>query len=310
MFLGITLGMAADRLCGDPPNAYHPVAIFGRYAIWVEKRIYQPTRTAGAAYVALTVIPPVVSTLAISRMLPPRGRDLLLGLSLFSSLGGTTLERIGDRMASALEAGDDEHARSYIPWLCSRDPELLNRAEMARATTESLAENTSDSAIAPLCWALCGPAGVVFHRTINTLDAMVGYKNPRYQEFGWAAAQLDDIAAYIPARVTTFFHLIYALRTGRLPEGIRALRTQAPHHPSPNAGPVEATAAAALGIQLGGPTHYHHGVEMRPILGFGQPPDVPAIKRAIKLSRFTQWGTYFAIALPLIWRAHKKRSTP
>ena len=128
-------------------------------------------------------------------------------LALFSALGGTTLERIGERMAQALEAGNIDQARDLVPWLCSRDPQYLDEQGIIRATVESLAENTSDAATAPILWAACGASGVVLHRLVNTLDAMVGYRSPRYENFGWAAATFDDVLAYLPARFTTDYEI-------------------------------------------------------------------------------------------------------
>lgn len=284
MSLGIFLGIAADRLLGDPGGKWHPVALFGRYASWLETHLYQPNRRAGIIYVAGCVIPPVAASIVAHRRWPQAST----AVALYWALGGTTLERIGNTMALALERGDKEVARALVPWLCSRDPQLLDETGMARAAVESLAENTSDAAIAPLVWASLGAPGVVLHRAVNTLDAMVGYRNEKYAQFGWAAATLDDVLAFVPARVTAVTHVAIAATKGRFRAAIRAWVEDAPHHPSPNAGPVEATAAAALGVQLGGPTVYAHGIEQRPILGQGPRPSFSTIHDAVRLSRTTQ----------------------
>lgn len=294
--LGLIAGVVADRLIPDPSNKWHPVAVFGQYAGWLERKLYRPTKQAGAIYVAACVLPPVVVAGLAAKTCP----RLSLGFSLWAALGGTTLERIGSRMADTLETRDLAAARELVPWLCSRDPQILDAAGMARATVESLAENTSDAAIAPIVWAVAGAPGVVLHRTVNTLDAMVGYKNDRYQEFGWAAAKLDDLLAYIPARLTAALHVGYATACGRGWEALRAWRYDAPSHPSPNAGPVEATAAAAIGVQLGGETHYRHGVEQRPVLGSGEAPTSDSIRKAVNLSKVTQFGAAVLVGMMLV----------
>ena len=282
---GIIAGVVADRLLPDPQHAWHPVAVYGTYASWVEARLYRGDRRSGVLFLATAVIPPVVVSAAAYRRWPAT----TTAVTLWACLGGSLLERTGTRMADHLEADRVEQARGLVPWLCSRDPELLDAPGIARATVESLAENTSDAAIASLFWAgVAGAPGVVAHRCINTLDAMVGYRNHRYRDFGWAAARMDDLAAWLPARLTALIHTGLAGLGGRGGEAVRAWREDAPQHPSPNAGPVEATAAAALGVTLGGATVYAHGVENRPRMGRGPAPGPADVRRAVSLSRTTQ----------------------
>ena len=281
---GIAAGILADRLIKDPQR-YHPVALFGQYALWWERRLYRDNKVAGAVFAAVCVLPPTLVAAGVAKRAP----RLATVVALWAALGGTSLERTGMRMAQALESGDEDAARCWVPWLCSRDPELLDAPGMARAAVESVAENTSDAAIAPLVWAaVAGAPGVVAHRCINTLDAMVGYRNERYRNFGWASAKLDDAIAWVPARLTATVHTGFAALHGRGAAALRAWRDDAPSHPSPNAGPVEATAAAALGVRLGGPTAYAHGVEKRPYLGEGPAPTVQTVREAVRLSRWTQ----------------------
>ena len=283
--VGIILGAVADRIIPDPPGAVHPVAVYGSYVSWLENHLYSGSRTRGAVFWGVAVIPPV----AVTAMLHRRWPITMTALALWASLGGTLLERTGEQMAARLDAGDTEKARELVPWLCSRDPELLDAPGIARATVESLAENTSDAATSSLFWAgVAGAPGVVAHRCINTLDAMVGYRNDRYRDFGWASARIDDLAAWFPARLTAIIHTGLAVVEGRGAEAVRAWREDAPHHPSPNAGPVEATAAAALGVTLGGRTEYAHGVEHRPEMGHGPTPDAATVRRAVVLARKTQ----------------------
>ena len=281
---GIAAGILADRLIKDPQR-YHPVALFGQYALWWERRLYRDNKVAGAVFAAVCVLPPTLVAAGVAKRAP----RLATAVALWAALGGTSLERTGMRMAQALESGDEDAARCWVPWLCSRDPELLDAPGMARAAVESMAENTSDAAIAPLVWAaVAGAPGVVAHRCINTLDAMVGYRNERYRNFGWASAKLDDAIAWVPARLTATVHTGFAALHGRGAAALRAWRDDAPSHPSPNAGPVEATAAAALGVRLGGPPAYAPGVEKRPYLGEGPAPTVQTVREAVRLSRWTQ----------------------
>jgi adenosylcobinamide-phosphate synthase len=207
-------------------------------------------------------------------------------------LGGSSLARHGTRLACELADGDLAAARARIPALCGRDPAALDVAGMARAGTESMAENTSDAVVAPLLWgAVAGVPGLLGYRAVNTLDAMVGYRSARYRRFGWAAARLDDAANLGPARVAALLFAGLAPAVGGSPSAAMvAWRRDGAAHPSPNAGPVEAAAAGALGVTLGGRTVYAHGVEERPRLGGGPPPTPSDLARAARLSRLVGWA--------------------
>ncbi len=182
---------------------------------------------------------------------------------------------------------DLEPARRRLGHLCSRDATDLSADEIARAAVESVAENTADAVVAPLLWgALAGPAGIVAYRCANTLDAMVGYRSPRYARFGWAAARLDDALNLVPARLTAALTVALAPTIGGSPAAAwRAWRDDAPAHPSPNAGPVEATAAGALGVRLGGANTYGGQVEDRGTLGTGRAVQVADLPRVARLGR-------------------------
>ncbi len=170
-----------------------------------------------------------------------------------------------------------------MPALVGRDPQALTEEGIAAATVESVAENTVDAVVAPaLFGATLGPPGVAAHRAVNTLDAMVGHRSARYHRFGWAAARLDDVAAYLPARVTAA--LVCVTRPHRVGAVRDAVRHDARAHPSPNAGVAEAAFAGALGVELGGPTQYASHREDRPRLGRGPRPAVADIERAARLA--------------------------
>jgi adenosylcobinamide-phosphate synthase len=175
-------------------------------------------------------------------------------------------------------------ARARLPHLCGRDPQALDTDGIARAVVESVAENTSDAVVGALVWgAVGGVPGLLGFRAVNTLDAMVGHKSARYRRYGWASARLDDVAGWPGARLTA----VLAAAAGPDPGGaLRAWRADARRHPSPNAGPVEASFAGALGVRLGGTLSYGGRVEHRPVLnGGGRAVATEDIDRAVRLSR-------------------------
>ncbi|MFD0687777.1 cobalamin biosynthesis protein [Actinomadura fibrosa] len=292
---GLLLGVVLDGLLGDPRRG-HPVAGFGRAANWVEGKVYGDSRGRGVLFVgvvvgAVGVVGVVVERVAEGRVL----RAVSTAVVTWAVLGGTSLGREGLLMARALEAEEMEAARGRLSHLCARDPKGLGSAELARATVESVAENTSDAAVAPLLWgAVAGIPGLMVYRAVNTLDAMVGYRNSRYERFGWAAARLDDGANWVPARVTG---VLTALVGGA--DAWRVLRRDGGNHPSPNAGRCEAAFAGALGVRLGGTNSYGGEVERRPGMGDGRAPEVRDIRRAVALSKrvaFAAAGVAVAVA--------------
>lgn len=283
---GITVGVLADALLGDPTRG-HPVAGYGRAVGVLQRRLYADTRCAGVQFTGLAVAASTLLTLAAHRALAPEARPLLLAAATWVALGATSLQREGAVMADRLHADDLAGARERLGHLCARDPAGLGADELARATVESLAENTSDAAVAPLLWAAAfGAPGVIAYRAVNTLDAMVGYRSPRYLRFGWASARLDDAANLLPARVTAALTVALApVVDGSRSAAWRAWRRDARHHPSPNAGHCEAAFAGALGVSLGGDNIYHGVTERRGTLGTGSNPVVADIVRAVRLSR-------------------------
>ncbi len=287
---GILVGQLADAVVADPARA-HPVAGFGWCAAALERLTYRDGRAAGALQVAVLVGALAGAGAGVERS-ARRGPALaaVTAAATWVALGGTTLARTGTRLADLLDAGDVEGARALLPSLCGRDPAVLDAAGLARAALESVAENTSDAHVAPLLWAaLGGVPGVLVYRGINTLDAMIGNRSPRYARFGWAAAKLDDLANCAPARVAGALVAVCAPAVGGSPAGaLRAWRRDAARHPSPNAGVVEAAFAGALGVRLGGPTQYQHELEIRPSLGAGPAPGADDLRRAVRLSRTVQ----------------------
>ncbi|MFB4307036.1 cobalamin biosynthesis protein [Actinomadura sp. GTD37] len=277
---GLAVGVVLDAFLGDP-RRWHPVAGFGRVASVVERRLYGDSRWRGVLYAGVLVGGAGALGVAVERVSRRFGVHSLATAGVtWAVLGGTSLGREGLVMARVLERGDLEAARERLPHLCARDPKGLDAPGMSRAVVESVAENTSDASIAPLVWgAAAGIPGLLMYRAVNTLDAMVGYRNPRYERFGWAAARLDDVANWVPARVTGG---LVVLCGGS--EAWRVLRRDGGKHPSPNAGRVEAAFAGALGVRLGGVNAYGGRVERRPEMGDGRAPEVKDIRRAVRLS--------------------------
>lgn len=287
---GMAVGVALDRVLGDPRRG-HPVAGFGAVASALEAQWYRDSRSAGVVYEAV-LVGGVLAATAAARWAVRWGLGpvAVTALATWTALGGTSLARVGSQLADNLECGDIAAARALLPALCGRDPQVLDAAGLARAGIESLAENTSDAAVAPLFWgAVAGPVGLLGYRAVNTLDAMVGYRSDRYRRFGWAAARFDDLANLIPARMTGALTAGMAPRVGgSAPAALRAWWRDAGKHPSPNAGVVEAAAAGALGVRLGGATHYRHGVQLRPELGQGRAPTIADLRKAVQLTRGVQ----------------------
>jgi adenosylcobinamide-phosphate synthase len=204
-------------------------------------------------------------------------------LATSTAVAGHALAGAAGEVGRSLEAGDVEEARQLLPALVGRDPSGLEAGEIARAVVESVAENTVDAVVGPAFWAaVAGAPGALGYRAVNTLDSMVGHRSPRYANYGWASARLDDAVAWLPARLTAA--LVLLVRPRAAAAIWRAVRGQAPAHPSPNAGVAEAAFAAALGLRLGGPSRYGDRVEVRPELGTGRPVRVDDIGAAVRLS--------------------------
>ena len=282
--------MALDALFGDPRRG-HPVAAFGRAAAALEARDYADSRRRGAAHAAACVLAVAAPAAVLHRR--TRGRPpwqaAAAALAVWAVTGARSLHHEAERTRLSLHRHDLASAREVLPSLCGRDPAQLDADQIARAVIESVAENTSDAVVAPLLWgAVAGIPGLVAYRAVNTLDAMVGHRSARYLRFGWASARLDDVANWIPARVTAALTAACApLVTKANPVSVlRTVRRDSGRHPSPNAGWCEAAFAAALGVRLGGTNVYDGVAEARPELGgAGRAPESEDIRRAIFLSR-------------------------
>ena len=195
---GLMAGYLLDVVFGDP-RRFHPVAGFGRAAGALERRLYAPNRAAGTAFAAVAVGVPVLAGVvgAVATWRYPVARAALVAAATWTVLGGRSLRREARVMAGCLDRQNLPAARERLSHLCGRDPSALDEPELARATVESVAENTSDAVVAPLFWGgVTGLPGLLAYRAANTLDAMVGHRSPRYARFGTPSARLDDASIW------------------------------------------------------------------------------------------------------------------
>jgi adenosylcobinamide-phosphate synthase len=285
---GLIGGAVADAIAGDPARG-HPVALFGQLMTAVEERVYADRAAPGIGYAAGGVLlgaGPLLVAARVTRA-SPTARAAITAATAWAAIASRSLAGAARQIATALAAGELAQARDALPCLCGRDPQDLDEAGITRAVVESVAENTSDAIVAPLIWgALSGPAGLSGYRAVNTLDAMVGHHSPRYERFGRASARLDDVANWVPARVTALLAAACSPVVGGRPAPTwQTARAFGPRHPSPNAGWCEAAFAGALGVRLGGVLSYSGRAEHRPEIGTGRSPQTGDIARAIRLSR-------------------------
>lgn len=281
-------GMALDAVLGEPRRA-HPLVGFGRMAQAIERRLHRDARIRGAVAWCAAVLPVVATTAAIAHLLATWSSWAATAFSatmLYLAVGHRSLGEHARAVEMPLRAGDLDVARAMVGRMVSRDTQALDASQVAAATTESVLENGGDAVFGALFWfAVLGAPGVVLYRLANTLDAMWGYRTERYERFGWAAARIDDILNYIPARLTASTYAVL----GDTRRALRCWRTQAPQWDSPNAGPVMAAGAGAIRVRLGGPAPYHGIWEDRPLLGEGDAPHADAIAAALRLVRHGVW---------------------
>jgi adenosylcobinamide-phosphate synthase len=299
----IAAALALDLVLGDPLWIPHPVRLIGRAVSLGEARLRTGEPRADLWRGALLTSAVVIGTALAAWMAIAIASTAAnwLGLAAAVLIAWTTLalhglDRAAGEVEQALGRGHDDLARAAMPALVGRDPAILDRDAMVRATIESIAENCSDGVLAPLCFLfLGGPVLALAYKAINTLDSMIGYRDSRYLYFGRAAARLDDTANFIPARVTALcLAAAAALTLGRGGAAIGACRTDARLHASPNAGFPEATMAGALGIELGGDAVYAGEVEHRARLGRAERAasitDIAAARRLMRIATAIGFG--------------------
>jgi len=278
--------VALDFAFGDPRWLPHPIRAFGRLVTALET-LYRatgaPLRLAGALF-WITAVCIATAFVAATMLLLPRPWIAIYWI--FSLLALRDLDLEAARVIRELRRNDLPAARVMLARIVGRDTAALDEREILRATIETLAENLSDAVIAPLFYlALGGPVAMAAYKAVNTLDSMAGYKNDRYREFGWASARLDDVANWIPARLTAALVWICALALRYdVRRSIAVTLRDARLQPSPNSGYPEAAVAGAIGVQLGGLNFYQGVASKKPSIGdAARPLDLAAYSRTRRL---------------------------
>lgn len=274
-------GIALDLLLGEA-RRWHPLVGFGNLAKRIEAGLNRApvARLRGVLAWALAVLPGVALAVWIIHLAPWWLACLLHAALLYACIGLRSLREHAMPIAHALALGDLARARVLTSYIVSRDTREASPGDLAKAGVESLLENGNDAVFGTLFWFLvAGGPGALLFRLANTLDAMWGYRNTRFFFFGWAAARIDDLLNWIPARLTAYSYAWLGDRE----RALACWKEQAPAWGSPNAGPVMAAGAGALGVALGGAAVYDGELEQRPPLGAGQPAQGADIVRAWRL---------------------------
>lgn len=270
--IAVLLALVLDKKVGEV-SRYHPLVGFGNIALSLERRLNGARKSsicwqkcAGLMAWCLAVLPLSAAFWALNGYLldSPLLWMLFSGVTLYFTLGWCSLMAHAQAIAQPLQRGDLQGARAAVAMIVSRDTAALDESQIATAATESVLENGADAIFASLFWfCLFGAPGAVLYRLSNTLDAMWGYKNPRFIHFGWAAARMDDLLNFIPARLCALSYQWL----GNSAKAKRFRTAQGLNWKSPNAGPVMASGAASLNLRLGGAAPYHGQWQARPVLG-------------------------------------------
>jgi adenosylcobinamide-phosphate synthase len=285
-----------DLALGDPRWLPHPVVLIGRLINTLDillNRIWSHKQSAGIVLLVLTAGSAGTAAWLIirgSQFLHPLAGFLASAVVSYTCLATRSLHRESALVADALAAGNLAEARRNLSNIVGRDTADLDESAIWRALVETVAENTSDGIIAPLFWlTLTGPVGGMMYKAVSTLDSMVGYKNERYLQFGWASARMDDLLNFIPARLTALLMILAAPLAGLSPKGaLTTVLRDRLRHPSPNSGHPEAAAAGALGVRLGGPASYKGILSWKEYIGLPLSPlNEQAYRGMLKLMYLT-----------------------
>ena len=308
----MAVALAVDAVLGWPEQLFrsigHPVTWLGRLIEMVDEACnrssHPPTfrRAIGIMATLVVIALPTILAIAVQAQLTTGwSRVVIAGILAWPLVALRSLHDHVTAVAHPLLSGDIDAARLAVSRIVGRDPAGLDEAGIARASIESLAENTSDGVIAPVLWgAVFGLPGIVGYKAINTLDSMIGHRTLRHEAFGWAAARIDDFANFIPARLTG---LLFAIVSARPAAAFSCMMTDARRHRSINAGWPEAAMAGALGVRLSGPRVYHGSLADEPWLNGGaRDPLAADIRQALKLYRRAMLLLAFLLLLlALVW---------
>jgi adenosylcobinamide-phosphate synthase len=313
ILMAVVIALGLDYWLGEPKRL-HPLVGFGGLADGLERWL----NTAGGSRAQRrSNLLQLNGTLALTLAIAPLGfaaysleqtfaansllSTVFAGLVLYIAIGWTSLIQHAKAISAPLSVGNLIAAREAVGRIVSRDTQNLTEPEIAKAATESVLENGADAIFAALFWfMLAGVPGVVIYRLSNTLDAMWGYKNERYLHFGWAAARFDDLLNFIPARLTALSYTLCGRLNGQTQNAWHSWRQQAGTWKSPNAGPVMAAGAGAIGVELGGSAQYHGQTQTRPTLGAGIEPSAKSIDDACTLVNHSL-VLWLAVIGVLVW---------
>ena len=288
--LSVFIAWLLDKLFGDPVWLPHPVVLFGKTIALGEKHLNRGThrRLKGGILTVVLILLTFLLTHWLMRFLfslHPLAFYLMVVLGVFFGLAGTTLIREVRATFIALDHSLAE-GRRQVARIVGRDTSQLSAQEIRKAALETLAENLSDGVVAPLFWfILLGVPGMMTYKMINTLDSMIAYRTERYREFGTVAARIDDVANYLPARLTAFLMVMVAGR----PHLLRFVSKYGNHHASPNSGYPESALAGILNCQFGGTHSYFGEVIEKPTIGYNDRPlNSSDMERACRINLFTE----------------------
>ncbi|NLW36510.1 adenosylcobinamide-phosphate synthase CbiB [Syntrophorhabdus aromaticivorans] len=317
----LVLAFFLDLLMGDPPPLPHPVRIIGKGITLLERCLRRPfstpgqEKTAGMLLAVLVVLSVFLAAYLVEKwvLFSLKGLARLAGILFLVYLAASTIAakellKAGLRVIEAVKEGDMGRARIHLGMIVGRDVHGLEKKAILKAAMETLSENLSDGVIAPFFYFILGGLPLAMaYKAINTLDSMVGYRNEKYMNLGWASARLDDIANYIPARISGLLIALssFLLYKSRMvcADSLRTMVRDGKRHPSPNSGYPEAALAGALGVSLGGPSTYNGILMEKPCIGQEKtadylPPSFDAI-RLVRLSSFT--GFFLSLIILFLW---------
>ncbi len=284
----VAAALLLDAVLGEPPETIHPTVFMGLVISAFEKRALriESPRSRRLAGIVLAVSTPslvFVFTRKFLGFVPCKPRWMIGTALISTTLSMSGLAEAAQKVETGLREGRLERARTQVGHLVGRDTGDLSESEICRAAVESVAENASDGIVAPMLYGvLFGAPGALAYKAVNTLDSMVGYRQPPYEDLGWASARLDDLVNLAPARLTM---LCTAATSGRPLGTLLAAIRYGGLTTSPNAGMAEAAFAGALGVRLGGANTYQGVLKVGPILGDGLLPAPEDIRRAVRLMR-------------------------
>ncbi|MEI4768942.1 adenosylcobinamide-phosphate synthase CbiB [Psychrobacillus sp. FJAT-51614] len=283
--IAIAIGLVLDKIIGDPPNWPHPVRWIGnlisKLTSWLNKGNGRKTK----GFLLVFIVVGITFFVTVAILTAAYSVHVIVGIALesiliASGLAQKSLKDAAMEVYKPLVDNDLPEARQKLSWIVGRDTGKLDEKEITRGVVETVSENISDGITAPLFYAFlfAGAPGLWVYKAINTLDSMVGYKNEKYEEFGYASAKLDDIANYIPSRMTGYIIMLWGKKESTLPfkERMKGWWLDAKKHPSPNSGYLEAATAYQLGIQLGGINTYKGIISNRARMGISEFPLNPS----------------------------------